>query len=138
MTLAFEVQRVLWYRKEDSRDTWRLTHLMLAYSYLGSIRDCGIDVLEVRAAMHSEHLQKPELQEQIKEQSTRFAMSPDLIAELVLREWLLEDFEETLGDLLDSETKKTLKYIMFDIAYPLEITKPLDQEEEIKSSHGGS
>ena len=121
MTFALEMQRILWGSRKAEWKARQNIHIHFAYWRLGSIRDCGIEVLTGRAAALSDRLLDPEVRRQIGRREDEFDdMHGDISTDVQLRLWLCEEFEDLFAEL-GSKTRETLKFVVFNIAYPLDL-----------------
>jgi hypothetical protein len=118
MTFALELRRILWMLREENWEVRHSTHINHAYTRLGSIRDCGEQLLMDRAVALNERLFDLEVKRQISERAYTYDMHEEISTDVQLRVWLCGE-SEAIFTMLAPEIRDTLKYVLFDIAYPL-------------------
>jgi hypothetical protein len=120
MMTASEMQGYLEEYQMDGKEAPFKYHARRAYSQIGSVLHCGSRRLEDRAAqLYGWMCSDVEQEEVVRTMCGRLDVSMEIARELLLRDLLLEDFEDVLDGVLDSEMRGLLKHIVFDIAYPV-------------------
>ena len=87
--------------------------------FVGSVRDCGIPILEKRAVeFHTSVRADMSTWEMVMRKSIALNTRPDALTEYMVASYLRHSFEADLGDLLEESVLHCLKIVLFDIMYP--------------------